>query len=349
MHNAAVSPALVLLAAALAAAQTAEQYLERAGREPSPQERITLATLALQATTEPLEKTGALVTRADAYSQLCRHQDALSDADAAVAASPSDDSGYLTRAQVRAAAGRCEGAFADMRKVFDILGEPDLAALIARAGVRGKCKAPVDSILADRRAAAALALKAGDRRTQARQFHAAARALCGAKRYDEGLAEAAKAEATGAFPAESHVIAGRCLLDAGRKNEALPRLDLGIRLAEAAPPPEPQTVIKDDAEMSVVGRHSFSLAPAYSDRARLLQAAGRLDDAIADLGKAIAATPEPPPACRAKGAAGGELYRRRAELRAKKGETAFAREDYAAACSAGDKKSCAKSKPAKKR
>lgn len=349
MHNAAMSPAIALFAAALAAAQTAEQYLERAAREPSPKERIALATLALQSTTDPREKAGAYVTRADAYAELCRNEDALIDADAAVAALPSDESGYLTRAQVRSGAGDCKGALADMRKVFEIMPTPDVPNLVVRSNVRHACKSPLRDALADLDAASALSLKEGDRSAYARQRLSAARRLCAAKRYDAGLAEAVKAGADAASAAEAHVVAGRCLLDAGRGNEALTRLDSGIRQGEAAPAPRQQVDIKDTPESAIIIKRSFSLASAYSDRAGLHQAAGRRDQAIADLGKAIELTPEPTPGCRAQRRKRAALYRRRAELWAKKGEKLFAQEDLAAACSAGDKKSCAKPKPAKKR
>lgn len=338
---------LLLALAAPASAQSVDELLGRAERAGSIAERIELATKALGLATDPTEKAGAYIIRSHAHADRCDDARALADADAAAAALPSDESPYLSRAQLRSAAGDCKGAFADLRKVDELMrGRLDVPAYMARAGVRERCKSPLKAGLADIDAASALSRKEGDMRAYALQRYMAARRLCNAKRFDAGLAEAAKAERTGARPVESQLAIARCLLEAGRKAEALPRLDRGIQLAESSSGRHLKSEIKDTDDAVVVTSLSpDTLIVAYSERAKLRAAAGRADDAIGDLGKAIEHHGDSRISCSAQNKKRlASLYRRRAALWSATGETLFAKEDLETACRHGDRSACKKKK-----
>lgn len=338
------------LCAASASAETAEELVARAERSGSPSEQLALATQALGLSTDPREKTGIHVVRAAAYSALCENARALAEADAAVTLSPQDESGYMYRAQVRSELKDCAGAFADLKKVDELLGKPDPAALLARYNVQKDCGSPLKERLASLEAASALSLKAGESGAYAIHRQRAARNLCEAKRYDEGLAEAAKAAKTGLYGPETQLIVARCLLDAGREKEGLARLDRAIASAEAGLKAHLSNEVKDTAEArTTILRDHGSLVHAYADRAQRREAAGRLDPAIDDLTKAIERSPEPPAACRDSRRGLGRLYARRAALWARKGERLFAGEDRAAACAHGEASACPARKTARKR
>ncbi len=322
--------ALLLAMPGAAAATSCEDQLNRAVQAGDDNALVALASRLIEDGKASGDRgcvCGAYIERAEARGRAGRHKEALEDADAAVAACP-DESGLVTRADLRW--HDCTGSLGDLDKALAIapaIGRSPV--FFVRASLYPACRtrdqAESDYLSAIKSEKEGSGPIGQDSRLMLGML------LCGSRRYREGLRWLTSAIERSPQSAEFWLYRGNCRAAAGMGKPALSDFDKGFALLAKSS----RTKVSDTSRTFIVRSFDPTVAIVEASRrgAEIKAAAGDRDGALDSLGRGA-------PSISGRPAAYDEADRReiarfyalRARLWAEKGETAFAREDGAAAC-----------------